>query len=436
MRRERYGRCFRRTFQWLKESDFWPYERLRDYQTRRLREMVDHCYQTVPYYHRLFDSLGVKPQDIRTAEDLKVLPILNKEEVRSNVDQFISTRFARSELSRVTTSGTTGAGLEFWHQPTTLEFQWAVWWRFRDRFGLKLSDRHANFGGKPVVPRGQTRPPFWRQNLALHQTYFSSYHLTPENMRHYVEYLDRRRYVYYCGYPSVLSILAEFMVENSLCISRPPRLVATGSETLLLNQARLISQALGCDVVDQYGAAEQICNMSRCPKGLYHEDMEQGIIERDVVETTSEGTTARIIATGLVDMAMPLLRYDIGDLATFVDRKCPCGRASPVAIRLDGRTEAVIRTPDGRRIGRMARVFAEMDNVYESQIVQDRLDHLTVRVVRKSGYGEADEKTFRGKIEDIVGPDVRISFEYVDRIPREANGKLRAVISMLDRVPR
>jgi len=74
-----------------------------------------------------------------------------------------------------------------------------------------------------------------------------------------------------------------------------------------------------------------------------------------------------------------------------------------------------------------------MVRVYESQIIQENIDRLRVLVVKADGYSNRDEKFFEQKIRDIVGTNIRIIFEYVDHIPREKNGKLRAVISKLNK---
>lgn len=435
IRRNRYSRIFHRFLAWLESTDKWSLQQLREYQNQRLRYMIRHCYDTVPFYRDQFDSLRIKPDDIRKVEDLELLPILTKQIVRANRDKLLSTKFKKTSVVVLSTSGTTGAGMSLYKQKSTISFQWAVWWRFRRRFGLQLRHKHANFGGKQIVPLSQNTAPFWRYNLPLHQTYFSEYHITDENLPYYFDHLNRHKYVYYCGYPSVINLLAEFMLKRNLTLSNGPKIIATGSETLLPSQARLIQDVFGCPVVDQYGAAELVCNMSQCPQGVYHEDMELGIIERQILEEHSGGTSARVIATGLIDEAMPLLRYDIGDVITFSDLKtrCSCGRESPTARYIDGRIESCILTPDGRRIGRLARVFADMVRVYESQIIQENIDRLRVLVVKADGYSNRDEKFFEQKIRDIVGTNIRIIFEYVDHIPREKNGKLRAVISKLNK---
>ncbi len=430
-KKKRYSPEFHRFLNWLEESDTWSLEQLKEYQSEQLRRIIQHCYETVPFYTKQFDQLKLKPTDIKTPDDLKCLPVLTKETVRNNVSSLISTKFPKKSLVQVATSGTTGAGLKFYHDPMAIVFQWSVWWRFRRRFGIKLYDRHAAFTGNPVVPQRQQRKPYWRNNRAVNQVRFSAFHLSADSVHDYVAWLNKNDFVYFSGYPSVMAALAEFMQDKQLTLQKPPRVVFCGSESVLPSQRQVMQNVFGCPVADQYGAAEHVCNLSQCEHGVYHEDMEMGVIEREVIESDKTSVSARIIATGLVDMAFPLLRYDIGDVATFTTERCSCGRLSLTASCIDGRIESYIVTPDGRKIGRMAHVFADLPNVRESQIVQDSIDHLVVKVVRSAGYDATNELHFEQRIRAIVGTEMKIKFEYVNEIPRTKNGKLRAVISRI-----
>ncbi len=429
IRRNRFGRHFVKYFAELQESDRWPRERLIAYQNGKLRKLINHCYESVPFYTWQFRELGLVPEDIQTQDDLAQLPILTKETVRERASEFLSTRFDRDDLEVLTTSGTTGAGMTFYQQPETRAFEAAVIWRFRNRFGITPLQRHAHFGGRRLIPFDQKGPPFWRKNFGLNQVYYSSFHLTPENLSHYAKHLIEQDYGYYSGYASTMVVIAEYLLQEGLRIKNPPTVVNTGSETLHSSQRSMIEKAFECPVADRYGAAEPVCTMSQCEKGSYHEDMELGILERIPVEHHGDGQSSRIIGTSLVEYAMPLVRYDIGDIATFTDDPCPCGRQSPIARYIDGRMESYILTPDGRKIGRLARVFGDLPRVKESQIVQRTKSELLVRVVQKNGYSATDESAYRNKLTEIVGKDFQIEFEYLDLIPRNKSGKFSAVVS-------
>jgi len=161
----------------------------------------------------------------------------------------------------------------------TLPWQWAVWWRHRERFGLKLHDPFIVFAGRDVVPLSSMDPPVWRRNLAMHQTYLSVHHLTQKNIPVIADYLCQRKVKYYSGYPSAIYLVACYFLEKNIHLPHPPRVIVTGAETLLPYQRDVISKAFETEVADQYGASESCGNISECEKHMYHVDMEFGAVE-------------------------------------------------------------------------------------------------------------------------------------------------------------
>ncbi len=128
IRRNRYGRAFSYYLQQYEERGSWSYDRLCEYRDRRLRRLMKHCYDTVPYYRKMFDSLGIDYRQIRRLEDLQRLPVLDKQTVNENYQDFITTAKPRSKIITSHTSGTTGSGFVFCTTHNVLSEQWAVWW--------------------------------------------------------------------------------------------------------------------------------------------------------------------------------------------------------------------------------------------------------------------------------------------------------------------
>ncbi len=433
MRRERHGRAFREARAFLEESQWWPRERLLAYQDEHLARVIRHAYQTVPYYREVMDARGLKPQDIRTVADLPKLPLLDKQTIRRRSRDLLSAGWPRRRRRYGHTGGTTGTALELVFDVETQAWQWAVWWRHRGRFGARLEDPFIVFGGKSVVPLVQMTPPIWRTNRPMRQTYVSIHHMTRANMPALVEYLQTRRVGYYSGYPSGLYLLAAHLLATGERLAFPPPLTFTGSETLLPHQRRALTEALQTTVSDQYGATEQCANISECEHHRYHVDMEFGVVELLPIEGAPSGER-RIVCTGLHNPAMPLVRYDIGDVATIDEEPCPCGRQSPCVKAIDGRIESYIVTPDGRRLGRLDFLFKHSHRIEEAQLVQDEPDRVRVRIVRGAGFGREDEESLRADLRAYLGEVIRIGLEYVEEIERAPNGKFRQIIShILDR---
>jgi len=430
----RYNKTFYQALKFLEESQWWSLEEQKAYQEERLKSVIKHAYATCPYYRELFQSLHLTPSDFRKNEDLAKLPILEKRTIRRRYVDMRSSSWPERRKVHIHTSGTTGSSLDLICDEDTVKWQWAVWWRHRRRFSLAIRDPHIEFAGHPIVPLERRGLPIWRRNFPMRQTYVSAHHLAQSNMRGLYEYLNNRNVVYYSGYPSALYLFARYLLENGLKLSSPPRIAVTGSETLLPHQRRCISNALQSDVTDQYGASEACCNISECEYHRYHVDMEFGIIEFLPIPGMPTNVR-RIVCTGLTNPAMPLIRYNIGDIATLSDVACPCGRQAPVVEKIDGRIESYIVTPDGRYLGRLDFLFKNTDAIEEAQLYQDALDHLTVRIVRSPHYADQHEKALMRDLRRYLGDEIRIDLEYLSEIPREANGKFRQIVSkvFLDR---
>ena len=132
-------------------------------------------------------------------------------------------------------------------------------------------------------------------------------------------------------------------------------------------------------------------------------------------------------------MAMPLIRYDIGDIATLSEVPCSCGRQSPTVEKIDGRIESYIITPDGRQMGRLDFLFKDSAKIEEAQLIQNELSSVTVKIVRSPGYTSRDEESFLADMRRYLGNEIGIQFEYLQAIPREANGKFRQIVSRVFR---
>jgi phenylacetate-CoA ligase len=176
IKRSRYGPGFWRPLKDVESRSFWSTEQIYEFRDARVRAFVQHCEKTVPYYRRKFRELGVSSADIRSADDIRILPILTKQEVRDNYADFVSEAVPKRLHITVQTSGSTGAGFNVTSAQSQLDERWSVWWRYRRWHGIDVHTPHALFGGRPLVPVGQSRPPFWRKNWADHQVLFSSQH--------------------------------------------------------------------------------------------------------------------------------------------------------------------------------------------------------------------------------------------------------------------
>ena len=430
IRHERYSRTFRDTLDFLCKSQWWSLSDLQAYQDEQLSRVIHHAYRSVPYYRRVMNERGLKPLDIRTTADLVKLPILTKSMVRELGAELLSSEVPPRLRVHGHTGGTTGMSLQLYSDKQTQARQWAVWWRHRMRFGLETNDEFIAFAGRDVVPLNCMGPPIWRRNFPMHQTYVSIHHMTKSNMPVLIDYLQHRNVRFYSGYPSAVYLVAQYLLDKNICLVNAPAVTVLGAETLLPHQRRAMEKAFGGNITDQYGASEQCGNISECEKGQYHVDMEFGHIEFAPIEDTSPNVR-RIICTGFWNKAMPLIRYDIGDLATLPTKEavCSCGRESTVVENIDGRIESYIITPDGRQAGRLDFIFKDSRFIEEAQFVQDEISSVRINVVRSKGFLPVHESELLVDLRKYLGGEIQLEIEYVSEIPRASNGKFRQIVS-------
>ena len=202
--------------------------------------------------------------------------------------------------------------------------------------------------------------------------------------------------------------------------------ILTASETLSCEQRNLIEKAFGAPVFDWYGSAERVVLIFTCEKGKYHVNPEFGYVEF----MPSQDGKHEIIATGLHNWLMPLIRYKINDTVILEDANfsCPCGRHLPVVKEICGRRDDYIKTSDGRMVGRLTHIFKDVRNIAEAQIRQDDLREVIILVVPFSGFNRRDEKRILSNARARLGKQMKISVETVRNIPRTESGKFRTVI--------
>lgn len=412
------------------ERDAWDAAQWSDWQQAQLATFLPRAARGVPAYR---GDMGQRP-DADLAR-LSSWPILSKHQLRADSRAYVVAPARwKGGLLIIRTSGTSGSPLTVWWTRSTAERWYALYEaRIRRWNGVTRHDRWGIFGGRLVTDARRTKPPFWVWNRTLAQLYLSSYHISPASVGAYVHALRSHELRHLLGYPSALAALASLALEQGL--EAPPLdVVVTNAEPLSPAQREVIATWFGCPVRDTYGMAEAVCGASECEHGGMHIWPEAGIVEvlDDNDAPVPAGTTGRLVFTGLLHDAMPLIRYEIGDRGALAptDEACACGRGLPRFQSIEGRADDVVITPDGRRIGRLDPTFKGDMPIREAQIEQLDIDHLIVRVVPRGNFTEADEARLRTSLQERVGA-MTIDIQCVERIPRGARGKLRAVISRL-----
>ncbi|MCB0018309.1 MAG: phenylacetate--CoA ligase family protein, partial [Anaerolineales bacterium] len=421
----RFGRQLEAAAELAREREQWSAEQWRTWREERLAYVLDHAATQVPYYRALWEQRR-RAGDRASWELLENWPRLSKEAVRQHAKAFIADDFANQRLFTNTTSGTSGtplnisvtrAALQAWHG--TVEARMRGW------YGLTHKDRWAIIGGQLVVPFAQKTPPFWVENKGLRQLYLSSHHISYENAPAYLDALQRYQPGYMIVYPSSAHVLAQAALERNQSLPAM-KAVFSNAERLLPQQRETISAAFNAPVIDTYGMGENLFGASECPAGTLHTWPDAGVLEvwsdnEDI--PVSPGNSGRFILTGLLNPAMPFIRYEVGDRGQMSasETHCSCGRTLPALASIEGRLNDLLITADGRQIFWINPIFYGLP-LREAQIIQESLDRICVRYVPAAEFSSAHLDTIRQRLRDRMGA-IQVQFSQVDLIPRTANGK-------------
>ena len=395
----KYGLGFSRTYHRLAHNELKSRGQLLEEQQAALHDLLRFAVEHVPFYRE-----RKLPPD-----DFGAWPVVDKKTVTAAPEKFLSDNFNPGDLLTIKTSGTTGLPLGIYLTRRYSQMETAFRWRHRGWGCVRLFGNGAYISGHPVVPVNQRQPPFWRMDRFERRLLFSSHHLEPQNLGHYVQALFRYRPHFVQGYPSALYLLAGYMMEAGVEPLRPRAVFSVG-QVLANFQREAIQQAFGAKVLNWYGNNEFTCNIIECAAGNLHYRTDYGLLE-----IQPDGV---MICTGLNNLAMPLIRYRIGDVATPKKGYCPCGCAFPLIERIEGRIEHCIRMPDGRYTARLDHLLKAVRHVRDVQIVQPRPEELLVRMVHDTGYGPDDERTIVAEVRRRLGDSIQIRFEYVESIQR------------------
>lgn len=428
-RSARYGEHYRRHLAFLEKSQWMRTDELQSYQQERTGEFVEAAIREVAFYRERLEY-----KNFAKHGDISRLPVLTKKTVREHSEAIGHPRWREMQSRSAHTSGTSGQALHF---PISLDcFQREYAFRalhFAWSRSKVPGERAAFCQGHPVAHYDRQKPPFWVRDRANDFLMLSSYHLSPRNLRAYAEELDRFQPRVICGYPSSVYLLAHAYKAYGAGLLKLQAAYTT-SETLLDFQRRTIMEVFGCKVFDWYGNSEMCANIVECEAGEKHLKLEHSLAEilDEEDRPVSPGETGRLVCTGFGNLAFPLIRYDIGDMVTLsTSQQSKCGRGGVLVEQVLGRVEDYVLAADGRLVGRLDHLFKDSLNVIEAQVVQREPGVVILRLVKTAAYGPADESAIREEATLRLGSDTVVQFEYVDALPRSANGKIRFVDSSL-----
>ena len=397
-----------------------PRETIEAFQAKRLKQLLQHAYQTTPYYREL---LTTAPSDI------SAVPPLEKQNVPEQLARLCSEAFPEKKRIRNATGGSTGTPLTF--------YQDRHYWNQRN-LSVYYFDRWAgwNFGEPQLIIWGSLADlesdGRWKHrfsNYWRNQYWLNGFRLTDPAMRATFEKMNVDQPQTILAYPSSLYQFAKFISENGLTPLCKFNGIISSAEMLHPHYRTLAESVFKTKVHNRYGSREVGLIAMECAEGRMHINCRDLYLEIDSRDPYTE--PGEILITQLNNYAMPFIRYRIGDVGLLSEEVCPCGNDLPILAELLGRTTATFRTRSGAFIhgGYFTQQFYDLDGVTQFQIIQESLKHCVLKVVVNEKWTEATRRYLVQRIQDTLGTTVVVTVEFVDEIPLPPSGKREYTIS-------
>ncbi len=404
---------------------------LLELQWSALRELLQHAWRHNGFYRERLRALGAEPGDFRSLADYARLPLLTKDDLRRDAGLLLSDGFPPSRIERKRTGGSTGVPVEVWWDRRAADAKMALTLRHNGWAGFRVAARRAALWGNVQPRRGLRR----KLTGALYQRTLSLDTLAMDDraLHAFVTALRRARVRHLFGHAHSLFHLARFILEAGIA---PPMMegIISSAEMLAPGERRAIEEVFGPVVFDRYGCEEVglIASECRAHQGLHLAS------ENVLVEVLDEraGEPGRVVVTDLLNRATPILRYEIGDLATTLPGRCACGRALPRLGRVTGRTSDILHGPEGQQVSGISfldTVLIHIPGFRQAQVVQEVLGELTFRVVRGERFSEGSLTALALGVARHFGPAMRHRVVFVEKIPLTGRGKFQASICKLGR---
>jgi phenylacetate-CoA ligase len=428
-----YGKKFWEVSEFLEQSQWWDRERLAEYQLAKLRIILKHAGDHVPYYRALFRSIGFDPRMISRTSDLRGIPLLDKATVLASPGDFIADNIGAEHRLYFTTGGTMGQPLGLYNLRDSGLRERAFIYSLWARAGFRRTDQRAILRGWAVRDKQH-----WRYNARERAYIFSNFHMTPENVARYAGVMRRRRLGYLHVFPSAAIDFARHLKDLGL---EPPRFrtVLAASENLYPGQRDFIESFYGARMFSWYGHTENVILAGECEvSNYYHIYPEYGFVEvirEDGSQAEAEGDTGELVGTSLDNLAMPLIRYRTDDWAVIGPPKCECGRNYPLLKETYGRWHQEMLVGNLNNLISVTALNLHndaFDRVQQLQFYQREKGKVELRIRRKPDYTETDSRRILESLNEKIGDTAEISIRFTDEIPLMPRGKFRLVIREIE----
>ncbi len=415
----------------LEQTQWLSPVQLKTLQRQRLKKLLMHAQQHVPYYRDLFAKINFDYNKVESLEALTKLPLLDKAIIRDNYQQLKSE--IPAGLAKFNTGGSSGQPLNFFIGLERVSHDVAAKWRATRWWGVDIGDPELVVWGSPIELGAQDKVRLIRDKF-LRTQLLPAFELSDVKLEKFIQDISKIKPKMLFGYPSALGRMANYAIQNSIDMTHiGVKVVFVTSEYLYDEQRLLIENCFGCKVANGYGGRDAGFIAHECPAGKMHITAEDIIVE--IIDTSGQpvkcGESGEIVVTHLATSGYPFIRYKTGDVGILDEQLCECGRGLPLLKEIQGRTSdfVVSQSGDVMHGAALRYVLREFANILEYKVIQETKDLTRIMLVVEKSFTEQTERQVISGFKSSLGEGVDIQVEYVDEIPAEKSGKFRFVIS-------
>ena len=397
-------------------------------QREKLLALINYAYENVPYYRALFASVGIKPADIKVVEDLAKLPTTSKLRLQSlTMEEILAKGINIDRCLSDVTSGSTGIPLRVYFTKDDYNIRSLIFIRTFMETGYRLTDRQAIVCDTRFVSNKK----HWFQGLGLFRKKYIPVQLC---LVVQIEMLRNYKPDYIHGYPLSLAAIANEIIKKGID-NISPRMVCTGAELVSKRTRKLINTAFKVNMIDTYATIESGLIAWECQahKG-YHINIDSVILEfLNNGRPALPGEWGKVVITNLHSYAMPIIRYELGDVCIPSNDICSCGRELPLMSIVKGRIDDMIFTHSGKVVSpnSITNAMEAVEGIKQFRVIQEREEILLAQLVKGKGFSSDTPKVAERILKELVGEEMELKVQIVNDIPKEYSGKIRAVISKI-----
>jgi phenylacetate-CoA ligase len=410
-------------------------------QAERLKRLLRHCHEQVPFYRESLDLAWSRNNDLADPiAILRALPILTKDDVRSGFMALISRELTERKWFYNASGGSTGDPLRLIQDLKFRDSQRATRMLFDNWTGYHIGMRKVIFWGSERDMRGETGAPTRVYRWLANELWINAFAVGADAHLPIARQIREARPAQVLAYVDSLYHLSRDVDPTELAGAPKPGAIISSAGTLHPWMRKHIESVFEAPVFNRYGSREAGDMACECHlhRGL-HVVLPQHVLEivDDEGNPCPPGVEGHVLVTPLTNLAMPLLRYRIGDIAAWAEEPCPCGLSWPLLEHVHGRSSDVLVAADGTRVHGeyFTHLFYGLDWVRRFQLVQETVDRLVLSIVQVPGAQmrivEADTERLLPEIRRVMGPNCRVVIRFVETIPPLPSGKHRFTVSLL-----